>query len=221
MIKQLSHRKLADGLQKWEAEVSQKDMETREAIRRVAQDCLSKLEAVSRDLTTKVSTEASERTRLQESLQQQVDAKTKSLEERLALRIKEAQEHSDQMEAQLQSQFRRFTDSCTGAIQDVHKSAITFAKSTEAKLDDLGARAGSIEADLVARTSQIAGEIKSLRNISAKECAKVGEIIRDEITARFASDMWTKQGTQKLVSNGLQGNQPGVFGGQGTAGDPD
>jgi hypothetical protein len=211
---------LTEGFQKRECELGQKELETREAIKRASHEWTAKLETESKELAAKINGETTERANFQESMLQQIEVRFKCLEDKLALRLKEVQEHSEAVEGQLQSQFRRFTDSCTSAIQDVHKSAISFVKVTETKLDDLTGKIGTNNAELFAKIGQITTEIKSLRSLSAKECAKIGEIIRDEITARFASDMWGKKGTKKFIGYSLQGDQPGVPGSQGAVGDP-
>lgn len=163
--------------------------DTREALRVTTQDLTSKLESRSAELMRQISTEHAERLRFQDHLGDQIDLKTKIMDEKLQYKADEIKESQDTIVATFQSHLRKMGEQVGGSLADISKANGALQKMMDVVVTECQKRIVQTEDSLTAKLNNFASELQQTRAILGKECEKIGDIIRDEIGARFTSDV--------------------------------
>lgn len=154
-----------------------------------SQDILDKVESKSSDLMRQVQHEHSERMRYQDYLIGQIDLKSKIADEKLIYHKEELRESTNRLETSIQSAFKKRDDEWESKLRDLIKHQNKLQNTMEADAAEAAKRMGQIEDVTGHRFKTIETNMAQMSASMSKECENIGEIIKQEVNARFSSDV--------------------------------
>lgn len=149
----------------------------------------SKLEARSSELTRQISHEHQERVRSQEAMWGQIDLRSKILEEKILYEKEELREKHLTLESYMKSEFKRKDDHFSQLSEDVEKFSMRCEKQIEFYKNEIHKSFLAFEEQVFNKTSILDSDIDLLKKAINGEYEKIGEVIKEEINARFSSDV--------------------------------
>ena len=179
----------AEQIKRIDSEMSKLSNDVRESLRACASDLTAKLDSKSADLSQQVAQERQERTRAQEAICSQIDLKSKILEERLSYEKEETRERFFNLENFAKTELKRTEE----AIEKLHANMEDFFREMERSAEvfkgDCQRSFALIEEEFGAKTNSIETDVDFLKKAINSEYGKISEIIKEEINARFSSDV--------------------------------
>jgi len=163
--------------------------ELRESLKINLNDLSSKIETKASELLRQISQEHQERIRSQEAMFGQIDLRSKILEEKIMYEKEEMRERYIGLESYTKGEFKRKDDALHHLNDTIDKYFIRAEKQIEFYKTEIYKTHMSFEEQVFAKTNTLDADIDGLKKAISGEYEKIGEIIKDEINARFSSDV--------------------------------
>lgn len=153
-------------------------------------DFNTKLESRVNDLTRQITNERSERTRFQDQFCSQFEQKNRLTEEKLVFVEKESKQSQNDLVINIQALFKKQADRMSELYHEINKVTQTCQKSFET-VDLKFSKQLSDNNELIAdKLGKFSTDLEQVWSVFGKECEKIGNIIKEEIGARFQSDVY-------------------------------
>lgn len=165
-------------------------VDSKEMIKLLVNDLTQKSEARNAELMRQISTEHSERVRFQDYLLGQIDLKAKITEEKIIYEREETKDHFVKIENSLNLNLQRKEEKIDVLINENGKFHSQLRMALDSATSDFSKRINQVEELFASKTSQIEANMNRVQTFLSKECDNIGDIIRDEVNARFSSDVF-------------------------------
>ncbi len=162
----------------------------RENIKLNLNELASKIETKSSELVRQIAQEHQERVRSQEAMFGQIDLRSKILEEKILYEKEEMREKYLTLEGFTKNEFKRKDESIHHLTEDMEKYFMRSEKQIEFYKNEIFKTHMAFEEQVFSKTSTIDSDIDGLKKAINGEYEKIGEIIKEEINARFSSDVY-------------------------------
>lgn len=182
-----------ESLKKSEDVCNRTCIDVKEKVKLSLQEWTGQLETRTADILRQVSVEHAERVRAQEFYAGQLETKARILEEKVNYQAEETRRTCLAMEGQTTEDLRKKNDCWESSLLEVKKSYIGMQKWLENTFTELNKRSVGLEEQFGNKIGEFEGKLGHLRNELEKECENIGGIIKDEVGARFSSDVYFKK----------------------------
>lgn len=148
------------------------------------------MESRANELARLITNERTERIRFQEQSILQFDQKSRQMDERLALVDKDTKQVQNELVLNIQTLFKKQADRMSELYQEINKVAQTFQKSFDAVDLKLSKQQADNNEIILEKMGKLSADLEQIWSAFGKECEKIGNIIKEEISARFQSDVY-------------------------------
>ena len=166
--------------------------DAKENLKIIAQDFYDKFESRNNELTRQLSQEHSERLRYQDFLVGQMDLKAKMNDEKLVYHREETKELNKKLESTLASILKQKDIQSETEFKSIQVGLQNAQKGLEHLHIEFNQRLGTSKEHFTNKILGFESNLNQVNSMINKECETIGDIIREEITARFSSDVYIK-----------------------------